>query len=58
MVADSINDNFDSVFKSLNGDGKRKAEGDAGDGVSKKLKGEESGDREELAYTRPCQLRC
>ena len=58
MVAGAIIDNFDSVFKSLNGDGKRKADGDAGDGVSKKLKGEEPGDREELRVyeTMPAQM--
>ena len=58
MVAGAINDNFDSVFKSLNGDGKRTADGDAGDGVSKKLKGEEPGDREELRVyeTMPAQM--
>ena len=58
MVAGAINDNFDSVFKSLVGDGKRKADGDAGDGVSKKPKGEEPGDREELRVyeTMPAQM--
>ena len=58
MVAGAINDNFDSVFKSLSGGGKRKPDGDAGDGVSKKLKGEEPGDREELRVyeTMPSQM--
>ena len=58
MVAGSIVDKFDSVFKSLNGDNKRKAEGEAGDGVSKKLKGNEPGDREELRVyeTMPAQM--
>ena len=58
MVAGSFTDNFDSVFGSLNGDSKRKAEGDAGGGVSKKLKSEEPGDREELRVyeTMPSQM--
>ena len=58
MVVGGINDNFDTVFNSLNGDGKRKAEDEAGDGVSKKLKGNEKGDREELRVyeTMPAQM--
>ena len=44
----SINDNFDSVFASLNGVGKRKAQGDAGAGVSKKQNCGEQCEREEL----------
>ena len=58
MVAGAIIDSFDSVFKPLSGEGKRKPDGDAGDGVSKKLKGEEPGDREELRVyeTMPAQM--
>ena len=58
MVAGAITDDFDSVFKPLSGEGKRQAGGDAGDGVSKKLKGEEPGNREELRVyeTMPAQM--
>ena len=58
MVVGSITDNFDSVFASLNGDGKRKADGDDGAGVSKKQKCQEQGDREELRVyeTMPAQM--
>ena len=58
MVVGGINDNFDSVFNSLNGDHKRTAEDGAGDGVSKKLKSNEPGDREELRVyeTMPAQM--
>ena len=58
MVLGVINDNFDQVFNRLNGDAKRKADGDAGDGVSKRPKGEDPGDREELRVyeTMPAQM--
>ena len=53
-----INEGFDQVFNRLNGDGKRQLDGDAGNGVSKRLKGEEAGDREELRVyeTMPAQM--
>ena len=58
MVLCDINDNFDKVFNPVNGDAKRKADGDAGDGVSKRPKGEGPGDREELRVyeTMPAQM--
>ena len=54
----NINDDFNSVFASLNGDGKRKAEdGDSAD-VSKRHKAEGQGEREELRLyeTMPSQM--
>lgn len=58
MVVGGINDSFDTVFNSLNGGSKRTADDGAGDGVSKKLKSNEPGDREELRVyeTMPAQM--
>ena len=57
MVVGSIRDNFDNVFGSLNGDGKRQAAGDDGP-PSKKQRSEVQGDREELRVyeTMPPQM--
>jgi len=58
MVVGSITDNFDSVFASLHGEDKRKAEGDAGADGSKKQRCIEQGDREEIRVyeTMPSQM--
>ena len=58
MVVGGINDNFDSVFNSLKGGSKRTADDGAGDGMFKKVKSNEPGDREELRVyeTMPAQM--
>ena len=58
MVVGATSDKFESVFASLHGEDKRKAEGDAGADGSKKQRCIEQGDREEIRVyeTMPSQM--